>query len=93
MPDKIVLDGDISLKTNIDGETTLDSSIDGQVGVFQDLGIKNYAELANKPRINGVELVGNRTFEDLGEETITNTEIMDIVRQQYSIVFGGGTNA
>ena len=29
-------------------------------------GTTNYLELANKPMINGVELVGNKTAEDLG---------------------------
>ena len=31
-------------------------------------GTSNYADLSNKPQINGVELVGNKTSEDLGIE-------------------------
>lgn len=44
------------------------------------------------PSINGVELKAGLTFEDLGEETITNKELAEIVRQQYNIVFGGADN-
>ena len=39
-------------------------------------GTSNYPELANKPRINGVELVGNKTSEDLGIEPGITEEIL-----------------
>lgn len=51
---------------------------------------RDYERLDNKPSINGVELIGDRTFEDLGEETITNAELLALINQQYDIVFGGG---
>lgn len=38
----------------------------------------NYDELLNKPQINGVELKGNKTFEDLGDTPLTNLEIKAI---------------
>lgn len=53
-------------------------------------GTRNYNALANKPAINGVELVGNKSFEDLGELTITNVELQSIINDQYNLVFGGG---
>ena len=53
----------------------------------------DYDVLENKPRINGVELVGNKTFEDLGEETISNAELQSIIEAQYNLIFGGGANA
>lgn len=38
----------------------------------------NYQELINKPLINDIELIGNKTSEELGipnlEETLTNTD-------------------
>lgn len=40
----------------------------------------NYETLKNKPKINQVELIGNKTFEDLGQEALTNTEILEILR-------------
>lgn len=38
----------------------------------------NYDDLFNKPKINDVELKGNKTFEDLGDTPLTNTEIKAI---------------
>lgn len=48
-------------------------------------GTYDYEELENKPKINGVTLIGDRSFEDLGEDTMTNREIVAIFNQ----VFGG----
>ncbi len=53
----------------------------------------DYDALEHKPRINGVELVGNKTFEELGEQTITNVELQEIINTQYDLIFGGGNNA
>lgn len=53
----------------------------------------DYEQLENKPQINGVELDGNKTFEELGEQTITNVELQDIINTQYQLVFGGDNNA
>lgn len=39
-------------------------------------GTSNYADLANKPQINGVELVGNKTSEDLGIEQGVTEEVL-----------------
>lgn len=39
----------------------------------------NYEELQQKPRIEGVELEGDKTFEDLDFHRITNSEIEDLL--------------
>ena len=39
-------------------------------------GTSNYPDLANKPQINGVELVGNKTSEDLGIEPGVTEEVL-----------------
>ena len=41
-------------------------------------GGANYNGLSNKPRIENVELYGNKTFEDLGVETIVDSEITNL---------------
>ena len=46
----------------------------------------DYNDLLNKPSINEVELVGNKTFEDLGDHMLTNIEIKKI----FDRVFKGG---
>ena len=51
-------------------------------------GTTNYLDLANKPMINGVELVGNKTTEDLGievgvsEETLIQTIAQESAARQ-----------
>ena len=52
----------------------------------------NYEKFVNKPKINGVELVGDKTFEQLGREKVTNRQIQNIVDTQYDLIFGGGNN-
>lgn len=42
-------------------------------------GTKDYNKLKNHPRINDIELIGNRTFEDLGADSLTNLEIDAII--------------
>lgn len=39
----------------------------------------SYNQLNDKPKINDVELKGNKTFEDLGAESLTNIEIEEII--------------
>lgn len=43
-------------------------------------GTTNYNKLYNKPQINGVELTGNKTNEEIGIGTITNTELNDLLK-------------
>lgn len=43
-------------------------------------GTTNYEYLLNKPKINSVELVNNKTFKDLGINEITNTELEEIFK-------------
>lgn len=40
---------------------------------------KDYNKLDNKPQINDVELIGNKSFEDLGAESLTNIDIENII--------------
>ena len=46
----------------------------------------DYNDLLNKPSINEVELIGNKTFEELGDHLLTNIEIKRI----FDRVFKGG---
>jgi nitrate reductase NapAB chaperone NapD len=40
--------------------------------------LDDYNNLKNKPKINDVELVDNKTFEELGIENIKNSEILNL---------------
>ena len=39
---------------------------------------KDYEKLTNKPKINGVKLESNKSFEELGYDSVTNTELKSI---------------
>lgn len=39
----------------------------------------NYERLKNKPSIEGVQLIGDKTFEELGLENIDNLELMGLL--------------
>ena len=38
----------------------------------------DYNKLKNKPSINGISLENNKSFEDLGCDSVTNTELKSI---------------
>ena len=48
-------------------------------------GSGDYNHLENKPSINGVTLENDKSFEELGVETMRNSEILEI----FNRVFGG----
>lgn len=39
----------------------------------------DYEKLINRPQIEGVELIGNKTFEELNLDRITNSEIENML--------------
>ena len=43
-------------------------------------GTRDYERLKNKPQINGVELSGQLTLDDLGISKIPTMELLDILR-------------
>lgn len=48
----------------VNGTVTGSPEISGQLSGAP--AVSNYEKLGKKPQINGVELIGNKTFEDLG---------------------------
>lgn len=61
----------------------------GSLYIPKVIGTLVYEELRGKPAINGVELSGDKSFDELGELTMTNSEIKDIIDTQFSTIFGG----
>lgn len=90
----IILEAE-DLEQNIDlGEEMTEEDIDIQTGddeedidVLDEASVVNldYNKLRNKPRVNGVTLIDDKSFEELGVEPMTNQEILDTVNR----VFGG----
>ena len=61
-----------------------DDSFFVQLGQIHEIHTDNYEDLYNKPSINEVELVGNKSFEELGDHTLTNIEIKTIFNRVFS---------
>ena len=64
---------EINLEVNEEKET-IDLSLE-DINIISE---KDYEKLIKKPRINEVELVGNKTLEELGIEECTNQDIDDM---------------
>lgn len=83
MQDTVVIGGDISLKDTIDGDASLQGVQDGQSGTVYNYGTVNDVDyekhVYNRPSIEGVELIRNKTFKQLGLETATVQEVEAIL--------------
>lgn len=49
----------------------------------------DYEKLINQPLVNGVKLIGDKSFEELGRDDIKNRTIKDIIDEQFNLIFGG----
>lgn len=68
--------GNIFDVEEICGEIQPCGCISGELGYpVKEVGTRNYEDLYNKPKINTVELIGNKSFEELGMEAMTNFDI------------------
>lgn len=68
--DTVVLDGDMEILLPLDGDVDLGIPERGESGVITVVHEgDDYEVLKNKPSINGVTLIGDKTTEDLGIQT------------------------
>ena len=52
--------------------------------------VSNYEKLTKKPQINGVELVGNRTFEELGmDKVFASTQALQELQKKFEDLIDG----
>ena len=76
---------EISLSGSITA-ATMSGSLNSQTGMSGNLQMadrvyeNDYEKLKNKPSINGVELVQDKSFEDLGDHVLTNFEILELMK-------------
>lgn len=87
------LSGSISSEGTIDGEVVENSKIDLIMSPAATLnanltlpetrsgggGTNDYEELINKPKINNVTLIKNKTFSDLGLNSLSNMELESLL--------------
>ena len=82
MNETIDIDIEINTDSNIDTDIqTSDGEIDTDIEISTG-GTNDYNDLINKPSIEGVELVGDKTLEELGVEALTPQEIDAIINSQ-----------
>ena len=68
-------DGEV-LNGYLDDLDLLSAKIEKPETVYE----KDYEGLINRPHINGVELIGNKSFEELGDQELTNMEILSLLK-------------
>ena len=64
----------------ISGSLNTDTSMFGDLKMAERSYENDYEKLKNKPSINGVELIKDKSFEDLGDHVLTNFEILELMK-------------
>lgn len=73
------LTGHIS-QASMSGSLSAETSMSGTLKMPRSTVEKDYEKLINKPKINGVELIQDKSFEELGVSPMTNSEILEILK-------------
>lgn len=76
---EISLSGNISA-VSMSGSLNADTGMSGDLKMAERVYENDYEKLKNKPSINGVELVQDKSFEDLGDHVLTNFEILELMK-------------
>lgn len=72
----------------------VNGSMTGSVDILGSLSgapaVSNYERLTKKPQINGVELVGNKTFEELGlDKAFASTQALQELQKKFDELIDG----
>lgn len=65
----------MAIKMNLDAQPKIVMKLGNSIDFIGVATSTNYDDLENKPTINGVELVGNLTLEDIGIGTMSSEDI------------------
>lgn len=71
-----VIDSSHALEATLENRELLTAELESPKQVMD----KDYENLKNKPSINDVMLSGNKTFEELGDHILTNSEILNLYK-------------
>ena len=69
------LGGTLTATQSLGGSLSSSGSLGARIGNVNFITDEDYEHLINKPSIEGVTLIGNKTFDELGMEELTNEEI------------------
>lgn len=70
------IDNDEEIELSVVHDKDVNLAVDNEI--YKDFA-RDYNDLKNKPRVEGVELVGDKTLEELGMRNITPQEIDKII--------------
>ena len=76
---EISLSGNISA-VSMSGSMNADTGMSGDLKMAERVYENDYEKLKNRPSINGVELVQDKSFEELGDHVLTNFEILELMK-------------
>ena len=76
---EISLSGNISVAT-MSGSLNADAGMSGDLKMAERVYENDYEKLKNRPSINGIELVQDKSFEELGDHVLTNFEILELMK-------------
>ena len=76
---EISISGNISA-VSMSGSLNADAGMSGDLKMAERVYENDYEKLKNKPSINGVELVQDKSFEELGDHVLTNFEILELMK-------------
>lgn len=75
----ISVSGNIS-QDAVSGRLNAEQPMSGDLKMAQRVYENDYEKLHNKPKINGVELVQDKSFEELGDHALSNFEILELMK-------------
>lgn len=73
----------VDITPEVEVEVSSDSPIETETDLVINDGVKDYNDLSNKPRIESVELVGDKSFDDLNLNKIPNSEIEELLSLSF----------
>lgn len=71
--------GTVEVAGTIEGSLTPTREVSGSLTIPKGGGTNDYERLINKPHIEGHELIGDKTFRQLGLDTLSVQEIEKIL--------------
>lgn len=79
---EISLSGNISA-AKMSGSLNAETGMSGSLNMAERVYENDYEKLVNIPKINGVELVGNQSFDDLGMSELTALDVFNILNKVW----------
>lgn len=80
---KVSLAGTATQEASLNARINSNISLSGNASGSNRSGTSNYEQLSNLPSIEAVQLIGDKSFEDLGLEECSNIEIDNLFRSIF----------